>query len=207
MNMKLGLPIKLLTLYKKYNKKKTIHTTKMSSRASSKLTVLPDDVLYHIAEFITPLCSKERFDMLTDTIIPSLPEFSRYFTRDNTYCSLEDHIYINNTTICIYDLNEYINDENLRKYYFKNIIQDLACQKQLNVTCKKAKYNLENQHYALDYYLDNTNTFTYHFNNKQYFNKDHPLICFIIQNILPLTKYRFSHMCCSGSGIFCSEVM
>ena len=185
---------------------KLMHKPGRGSR--SRLTELPDDILYYIAEFIAPLCSKERFNMLTDTIIPSLPEFSRYFSQNtSTYCSLEDHIYIKNTTICIHEMKDFIHDENLRKSYFQNIIQDLTCQKQLNVTCEKARYNLENQHYELDYYLDNTNTFTYHFNNNQQFDKDHPLMQFIIQKILPLTSYRFSHMCCSGSGIFCNEIM
>ena len=101
--MKLCLPIKTLIWEKKQNNYKKLkygkeektrktekgyklmHKQRRGSR--SRLTALPDDILYYIAEFIAPLCSKERFDMLTETIIPSLPEFSRYFTRNNTYCS------------------------------------------------------------------------------------------------------------------------
>lgn len=153
---------------------------------------LPEDILFSIVEFLNPKCSQERVNILCELIVPVLPFLSKHF-KNKSICDESDHVYFDKT-YCIHTISPLDNDLNLHHKYFhdilKKLIDDLSHNNRLTVKNKRKRQIIQHA------------TYTYHFPESIKFQKNHPFMKFIIEEILPRTQYKFSHMCCSGSGLF-----
>jgi len=151
------------------------------------LQTMPDDILFSIVEFINPRCSQERIHILCEVVIPHLPYLVKYFKKRLDDCELEDHFYVQDKSFCIHKIPKLSDDTELHRYYFHTILKNIANDNRMKVR----KKSLET-------------AYTYHFPDEIMFEKNHPVVEFIVSEILSKTHYKFSHMCCSGKGIFAS---
>ena len=162
-----------------------------------RITQLPDDILFSIVEFINPICSQERTNVLCELIVPVLPFLVKYFTNKNK-CDENDHTYLDKT-LCVHTIPRLDYDFTLHKHYFytilKKLIVDLTHKNAL--TMRKIKNKRKIQYEECE-----RSTYTYHFPENTTLQEDHPFVKFVVQYILPCTMYTFSHMCCNGNGLF-----
>lgn len=156
-----------------------------------KLQQLPNDILGYIVEFINPMCSQKRIGFICDVISPCLPYLVQFFYNKKTDCDFDDHIYLNGHTICIFNIERFDSDEQVHRRYFHSILKHIILD--LQSTKRVTKYNP-------------STAYTYHFPDELVFDEQHALVQFIIHKVFKNSLYRYSHMCCSGKGLFANSI-
>lgn len=155
---------------------------------------LPEDILYHIVQFLNPLCTRDRMNLLCETIVPELPFLAQHFKKTKKDCLFEDHIYIQDRSLCMNSMSKLAETEDLHRKYFHSIVKQMLNDENL------VKHNSKK---ITRYYEE---CYTFHFPDQMNFVPDHPLINFISNEILPCYKLQFSHLCCSGHGIYSTSL-
>lgn len=160
---------------------------KSTFKRMTTLQALPDDILFYIIDFINPRCSQERINILFEIIVPHFSFLTKHFKKRKNDCAIEDHFYFENRMYCMHSIPTLADDSALHKHYFHTILKDIVNDNRMKVR----KKSLES-------------AYTYHFPGEMTFEKTHPVVKYISSEILSKTPYKFSHMCCSGKGIFAS---
>lgn len=158
---------------------------KKSRKSKSKrkmLKDLPDDVLYHIVEFINPICSQERLGILCNSIIPGAPYLSQFFVKKHG-CKLNEHAMIGCKSLCVIELDEYIQNRENSSYYMKHIISKIADDRMFQV-------------------CDRQDAYTFHFPDGNIFREDDSIIQYMKDKLFIHSPFVISHLCCSGRGIY-----
>jgi hypothetical protein len=169
--------ISLLKLPKKFNL-----NTRKSKPKRKMLKDLPDDILYSIVEFLNPVCSQERLNVLCNSIIQCAPYLSSFFVKKDS-CKLNEHTMVGCKLLCIIELDEYIQNREKSSYYMKHIVSEIASDPMFQV-------------------CDRQDAYTFHFQDGNIFREDDPFIQYLKDKLFIHSPYVISHLCCNGKGIY-----
>lgn len=161
------------------------------------ITKLPEDILFSIVEFINPRCSQERVNIICEIIVPVLPFLTKHF-QNKHICDEADHAYLDKT-YCVHTIPRLDNDFHVHRQYFRTILKTL-----FEDLLKRNVVAMGQIHSKKKYKSD---AYTFHFPDNMTFHEHDPILNYIIHTILPQTPFAFSHMCCSGSGLFAESIL
>lgn len=162
------------------------HKQKKRKSTKSKrnlLKDLPDDILYSIVEFLNPICAQERVNILCNSIIRGAPYLSKFFVKIKNGCEEDEHTIIGSKSLCVMELDHYVNNREKSSYYMKNIISKIAEDRRFH-------FGKKNE------------TYTFHFPDKTNFEDNDPFVTFIKKKLFCYSPYKISHLCCGGNGIY-----